>query len=51
MKVLFAVNDKSTRQIAEELQVSQATVCKWLKRAKEQQEEQTQYEQRTEESV
>lgn len=49
--LLTMYETKSTRQIAKELQVSQATVCKWLKRAKEQQEEQTQYEQRTEESV
>lgn len=51
--LLTMYKTKSTRQIAEELQVSQTTVCKWLKRAKEQeqQEEQTQYEQRTEESV
>ena len=46
--LLTMYETKSTRQIAEELQVSQATICKWLKRAKEQQEEQTQYEQRTE---
>ena len=37
--LLTMYETKSTRQIAEELQVSQATVCKWLKRAKEQQEE------------
>ena len=33
---------KSTRQIAEEFKVSQPTICKWLKRAREQiQEKQT----------
>ena len=49
--LLTMYKTKSTRQIANELQVSQATVCKWLKRAREQQEEQKRYEQRTEESV
>lgn len=51
--LLTMYETKSTRQIAEELQVSQTTICKWLKRAKEQeqQEEQKHHEQRTEESV
>ena len=35
--LLAMYETKSTRQIADELQVSQTTVCKWLKRAKEQQ--------------
>lgn len=40
--LLTMYETKSTRQIAEEFQVSQPTICKWLKRAREQiQEKQT----------
>lgn len=49
--LLTMYETKSTRQIADELKVSQATICKWLRRAREQQEEQRQYEQRTEKPI
>ena len=40
--LLTMYETKSTRQIAEEFKVSQPTICKWLKRAREQtQEKQT----------
>ena len=40
--LLTMYETKSTRQIAEEFKVSQPTICKWLKEAREQtQEKQT----------
>lgn len=37
--LLTMYETKSTRQIAEEFKVSQPTICKWLKKAREQKQE------------
>lgn len=37
--LLTMYETKSTRQIAEEFNVSQPTICKWLKKAREQTQE------------